>query len=256
VRNRLNVPVRCDAQVRNNQTLSPNQRDRILGEKLEALLKPSIASLERCKASVFAPPPECDHDRSFISTFQPAFESLMSMVKGAPHAGGASEAGALDATKSLLQKVTRQLRKPTLSLSAISPYLATIRPQGVPMPGDLTPGGGVTLAGFGDVILCMPTKTKPKKVTLISSDGKQSSFLLKGREDLHLDERMMQLLSIVNRLMRSNKNSSTRNLSSRHYSVIPLGPRSGLIQWVEGTAPLYSMYNRWQAREGKAQRPR
>ena len=37
--------------------------------------------------------------------------------------------------------------------------------------------------------------------------------------------------------------------SARHYSVVPLGPRSGLIQWVEGTIPLYSLYKRWQQRQ-------
>lgn len=40
---------------------------------------------------------------------------------------------------------------------------------------------------------------------------------------------------------------------ARHYSVTPLGPRSGLIQWVDGSTPLFSLYKRWQQREALAQ---
>lgn len=34
-----------------------------------------------------------------------------------------------------------------------------------------------------------------------------------------------------------------------NYSVTPLGPRSGLISWVEGATPLFTLYKRWQQRE-------
>ena len=71
------------------------------------------------------------------------------------------------------------------------------------------------MESFEDEIQCMPTKTKPKKIVLVGSDGRRSAFLLKGKEDLHLDERMMQLLSIVNCLMGASKGAGARRLSSR-----------------------------------------
>ena len=40
---------------------------------------------------------------------------------------------------------------------------------------------------------------------------------------------------------------------ARHYSVTPLGPRSGLIQWVDGMTPLFGLYKRWQQRQAVAQ---
>lgn len=36
---------------------------------------------------------------------------------------------------------------------------------------------------------------------------------------------------------------------ARHYSVTPLGPRSGLIQWVDGAVPIFALFKRWQQRE-------
>jgi PI-3-kinase-related kinase SMG-1 len=77
------------------------------------------------------------------------------------------------------------------------------------------------------------------------SDGKKYTYLFKGLEDLHLDERIMQFLMIANKLMQK----SGGEYRARHYSVVPLGVRSGLIQWVEGSVPLYSLYKRWQQRQ-------
>jgi PI-3-kinase-related kinase SMG-1 len=73
--------------------------------------------------------------------------------------------------------------------------------------------------------------------------------LFKGLEDLHLDERIMQFLVIANTLMRK----SGVDYRARHYSVVPLGVRSGLIQWVEGSVPLYGLYKRWQQRQQQQQ---
>lgn len=39
---------------------------------------------------------------------------------------------------------------------------------------------------------------------------------------------------------------------ARNYAVTPLGLRSGLIQWVDGCVPLFSLYKRWQVREAAA----
>lgn len=53
----------------------------------------------------------------------------------------------------------------------------------------------------------------------------------------------MQFLSIANTMLRGS------GYQARHYAVIPLGLRSGLISWVEGVTPLFSLYKRWQQRQ-------
>lgn len=75
------------------------------------------------------------------------------------------------------------------------------------------------------------------------------TYLFKGLEDLHLDERIMQFLSIANTMMQRSSLTSESMYRARHYSVIPLGPRSGLISWVDGVTPLFGLYKRWQQRE-------
>lgn len=76
-------------------------------------------------------------------------------------------------------------------------------------------------------------------------------MFFQGLEDLHLDERIMQFLSIANRLLR--RQHENRGYVARHYSVTPLGPRSGLIQWVSGATPLFLLYKKWQQRQALIQ---
>lgn len=40
-----------------------------------------------------------------------------------------------------------------------------------------------------------------------------------------------------------------RDLSIRHYSVTPIGPKAGLIQWVPGLQSIYSCYKAWLQRQ-------
>jgi PI-3-kinase-related kinase SMG-1 len=57
----------------------------------------------------------------------------------------------------------------------------------------------------------------------------------------------MQLLDIINILLLQDRPSHARSLRARSYAVIPVGPRSGLIQWADGTVPLFGIYKAWQA---------
>lgn len=59
----------------------------------------------------------------------------------------------------------------------------------------------------------------------------------------------MQFLSIVNTMFTKINQQEQPHFHARHYSVTPLGTRSGLIQWVDGATPLFGLYKRWQQRE-------
>lgn len=61
----------------------------------------------------------------------------------------------------------------------------------------------------------------------------------------------MQFLSIANTMMAKSVDcvGNVSTYRARHYSVIPLGPRSGLISWVDGVVPIFALYKKWQQRE-------
>jgi FKBP12-rapamycin complex-associated protein len=76
------------------------------------------------------------------------------------------------------------------------------------------------------------SKQKPRKCTMIGSDGREYTYLLKGHEDLRQDERVMQLFGLVNSCLANDRECTRRDLQIVRYAVMPLSPSSGLIEWV------------------------
>jgi len=144
----------------------------------------------------------------------------------------------------------------------------------------------VSVEAFQGNVVILPTKTKPKKIHLLGSDGKSYIYLFKGMEDLHLDQRIMQFLDIVNLFLQKDRSSQrktrpfvtnkkqktitsfflllffffssfpflvqVRSLRARNYAVVPLGTNAGMIEWVDDAIPLYTLYRKWQLRDAVA----
>ena len=92
----------------------------------------------------------------------------------------------------------------------------------------------VTIASFKPTLKVIPSKQRPKRTAIIGSDGETYLFLLKGREDLRLDERVMQLFRLVNTvLFYSVSTNKIAGYQIQRYSVTPLWETVGLIGWVD-----------------------
>lgn len=68
---------------------------------------------------------------------------------------------------------------------------------------------------------------RPRKMGIVSDQGKVYNFLLKGREDLRQDERVMQLFGLVNNLLQNDRATAGLHVLLKRYSVIPLSPSTG-----------------------------
>ena len=56
-------------------------------------------------------------------------------------------------------------------------------------------------------------------------------------------------MGILNSMFAKSNKSDFPRYHALNYTVTPLGPRSGLISWVEGATPLFTLYKKWQHRE-------
>ncbi|XP_066595255.1 serine/threonine-protein kinase SMG1 isoform X2 [Prorops nasuta] len=236
-------------RVQNNAWLSSEEKDKLIVEKHRIILKPIIFVLENLLAmtSVSA---ETPHEKNFQEKFGPVIEEVINRLK-TPKNPIKPQLTVIP-LKQLEAKLAQRLhrRSPySLLMVDISPVLANLKDTCIAMPGVAAVNNKiVTIRSVDNNVQILPTKTKPKKLMFHGSDGHVYTYLFKGLEDLHLDERIMQFLSICNTMM--SKDSDTKKVyRARHYSVIPLGPRSGLIQWVDGVTPLFVLYKRWQIRE-------
>jgi len=94
------------------------------------------------------------------------------------------------------------------------------------------------LASCEAELLTLGSIRKPKRLGLVGDDEKERRFLVKGGEDLRNDERIEQLLTLMNATLRGASESAAAGLCVRTYSVIPLTTSLGLIEWVPRTAPV------------------
>ena len=83
------------------------------------------------------------------------------------------------------------------------------------------------------------TKQQPKDVIIRGEDGNFYQYLLKGHEDLRLDERIMQFFRLINSLI--IKSFFFQQNMIQTMGVIPLSLQHGLVQWVPGTETLRSI---------------
>jgi PI-3-kinase-related kinase SMG-1 len=141
--------------------------------------------------------------------------------------------------------------------------------------GDTNSSSWLCIAAFDKQVAVLPTKTRPKRLLLMASDGTVHAFLLKGRDDLRVDERLMQFIRASNALLSAEQDmlpaaavsqsaqalapasaaaaavagwlgSSKQPLRVRPYSITPFGRRAGLVQWVRHTTSLYGLFRSWQ----------
>jgi FKBP12-rapamycin complex-associated protein len=149
----------------------------------------------------------------------------------------------------VFRRINKQLHHMIkLELQYVSPKLLEAQNLELAVPGTYrlnSRAGGVTnvvqIAHFARQLKVITSKQRPRKLKVFGMDGVEYQFLLKGHEDLRQDERVMQLFGLVNTLLRNDPETSTRELTIKRYSVIPLSSNAGLIGWVDNCDTLHAL---------------
>ncbi|KAJ2658570.1 phosphatidylinositol kinase- protein kinase tor1 [Coemansia sp. RSA 1199] len=99
-----------------------------------------------------------------------------------------------------------------------------------PVPGSYNPDVDlITIQSFKPDVEVHRTAQLPRQMCIQGSDGNEYTFLLKGRDDLRLDERVMQLFGLINSLLSKDSETARRSLAIERFPVVPLSSNSGLI---------------------------
>lgn len=114
-------------------------------------------------------------------------------------------------------------------LENVSPLLLNFNNSQLIVPGTKK---DVKIMKIHSVFTVLKSKRKPRKFSMIGTDGKVYNFLLKGNEDLRQDERVMQFLTLVNDLLINNVSIDTASLKIRTFNVLPISVNTGLISWL------------------------
>lgn len=270
------------ARVARNTSLSSNEKLELAERKFVAIMKPVLLSLERVWTTTCGSAgrhgPLTSHEQRFLREYGALLERALAGLRDSCTIGKMTSPDSfspqrvqviwepLDSMlKSLLSSSGRRDR---LSLNEISPALLTIADlfERINMPGvgrqsttildsSADPTRMIHIQKLLPSVSVLKTKTKPKLLQFIGSDGIKHRYLLKAKEDLRLDERIMQFLTAVNSFLKADKASSVRGLSAKHYSVIPISNDAGLIQMVPDVLPFFQIYTANQEPNSSGRNP-
>ncbi|KAK6037384.1 hypothetical protein COOONC_25110 [Cooperia oncophora] len=152
--------------------------------------------------------PTTQNERAFVQLYGEKLQSVFEQSRANRKSPEKSWAPFKHMLGILLQKNSRRGGH-SLQMPEISPILSELSKSNIPIPGqeNIEFSEVVTIDRVVKNALVLPTKTRPKKIAFIGSEGKEHMFLFKGQEDLHLDERIMQLLHICNLMLAGNSSS-------------------------------------------------
>lgn len=119
---------------------------------------------------------------------------------------------------------------------SVSPRLAVARNIKFAVPGTYKSNRSlVTVNRVSRTLEVLQSKQHPKRLCIIGSNGEEYIYLLKGHEDLRLDQRTMQFFDLVNSLLQEQH---PRIIT---YFVEPLTSNIGIIGWINGTDTMSSL---------------
>lgn len=138
-----------------------------------------------------------------------------------------------------------------MKIEEYSPILKSISDSCIPIPlvqisvsEDVLNAEPITVSSVCPRIDSYHTRSRPRKIQIIGSDGKHYSYLLKGAERIYQDEMVHHFFKMADITLGKEAILNTR-LAVRSYDVIALGEKLGIARWVEDTYPIHTLYRDW-----------
>jgi len=173
-------------KLQENPSLDEATKLKLMQQKYNIVMKPVVIVLEQL-ARLTAVPAETPHEKQFQAAHMDHISKALEALKNPLLADELKPQQCWHLFKVLHGDLLRQSQKrtyQTLKLSEISPQLAGMKNSAITMPGLSQPM--VTIAGIENSVSILPTKTRPKKLAMLGSDGKYYVYLFKGKHFIYL----------------------------------------------------------------------
>ncbi|EPY87131.1 hypothetical protein CB1_000270022, partial [Camelus ferus] len=197
--------------------------------------------------------------RKFVQAFGKEFDKHFGSGGSKLQSMTPADFGAV--TRTLLAKMRRDVRVPG-NLQECSPWMSGFRADflrdELEVPGQYdgrgkpAPEYHARIAGFDERVRVMASLRRPKRIVIRGHDQREYPFLVKGGEDLRQDQRIQQLLQVMNVVLSQDAACSQRSLQVKTYHVVPMTSRLGLIEWIEHTCTLKELLLNSMSQEEKA----
>ena len=111
----------------------------------------------------------------------------------------------------------------------------------LPITSDSESVKTVKISSFDQSLLVLNSIRKPKRISIYGSDEKTYMYLVKGGEDLRLDDRIMKIFRVFNDILSKDFTCKNKNLKLNTFNVFPMTLRLGMLEWINNTQPLKSI---------------
>ena len=133
-----------------------------------------------------------------------------------------------------------------LDVPSVAPDLAKVKDIPIAVPGTYHFNKPlITISLVGRSMEVLRSKQHPKKLCVRGSNGQEFWYLLKGREDLRLDQRAMQMFSLINAFIPEQANRIIT------YYVMPISTNAGLIEWINSSSTLAKIIRDYRTANGE-----
>lgn len=114
----------------------------------------------------------------------------------------------------------------------------------------------IYISGFQESVSILRSAAKPKKLTIRCSDGQDYDVLVKPKDDLRRDARLMEFNGLVKRYLHQTAAARHRRLHIRTYAVLPFNEECGLVEWLPNLASYRSICMSLYAQRGQGMNSR
>uniref|UniRef100_A0A182NNV9 Serine/threonine-protein kinase ATR n=1 Tax=Anopheles dirus TaxID=7168 RepID=A0A182NNV9_9DIPT len=94
------------------------------------------------------------------------------------------------------------------------------------------PTNAIYIVGIEEQVTVLHSLQKPRKVTLRGHNGKLYTMMMKPKDDLRKDFRLMEFNAVVKQYLAQDPDAKFRRLYIRTYAVLPLNEECGIIEWI------------------------
>ncbi|OHS96520.1 PIKK family atypical protein kinase [Tritrichomonas foetus] len=198
--------------------------------------------------------PRCEFDYMFIEMYSVIIQKIQQLYHKNTSSSNKFMWNSMNSFLRVLKEQENRLS--TLFLNKISLELFNKRGFQLACPGKYKVEGDFPLIyqieSAMEIIL---TQQHPRQITMIANTGEKFKYLLKGNEDLRLDQRIMQFFELVNTILRKDIKTKEIGAIISRYPVIPITPYSGFISWVINSDTMYQMVMDYRKAKGETLYP-
>ncbi|XP_058118303.1 serine/threonine-protein kinase ATR-like [Anopheles ziemanni] len=94
------------------------------------------------------------------------------------------------------------------------------------------PTNDIYIASIEEEVTVLHSLQKPRKINLRGHNGRLYTMMMKPKDDLRKDFRLMEFNAVVKQYLAQDPDAKHRRLHIRTYAVLPLNEECGIIEWI------------------------